>query len=258
MGRRPPLRVAGIAFALAVTVGAAALVGSRGDGSSSRIDAARPLGITATPVLQRPEAIVVRARSLDALPEVEALARSLGYTAIQRGETPPSLYVELPSGKTLADGVTDFTAQPGVLYAEPAYPFGLTDVPTDPLFSSRQQAYLSKVRAPEAWDITTGRPEVIVAVLDTGIDLAHPDLQGRIWRNAADPPNGADDDGNGCVDDVNGCAFLFNPSEGCNAATNGAIGDDVGHGTFVSGIIAASGDGSRDGRASPATRRCCR
>ena len=80
-------------------------------------------------------------------------------------------------------------------------------------------------------------------MVDTGIDLNHPDLQGRIWQNLFEIPNNSvDEDGNGCIDDVNGCAFVTNPSPGCSGAVNGFVRDDIGHGTFVSGIIAANGN----------------
>jgi endonuclease YncB( thermonuclease family) len=55
--------------------------------------------------------------------------------------------------------------------------------------------------------------------------------------------NGIDDDGNGCVDDLNGCAFVTNSLPGCQNVTNGFISDDIGHGTFVAGIIAAANNG---------------
>ena len=242
MGRRAPIRVI-VLLAVAITAGVALHAASR-TGGSREIDAAPPPGLDAHRALERPTSVVVRATAIDALPDIEAIARSRGYIVAQRVDEPPSLYVALPDGVSLADGVGAFTAQPGVLYVEPAYPIVAADVPPDPLYASHQQAYLAKVQAPAAWDITTGSPDVVVAVLDTGIDVSHTDLQGRVWTNGADPVNGADDDGSGCVDDVNGCAFLFSPSEGCNAATGGNVADDVGHGTFVAGIIAANGDGA--------------
>jgi len=91
------------------------------------------------------------------------------------------------------------------------------------------------VRAPAAWNINTGSPDVIVAVLDTGIDLDHSDLVGQLWVNSGEiPGNGLDDDGNDYVDDVHGWNVL---GDG-----NNVIDDDHGHGTHVSGIIAARGD----------------
>jgi endonuclease YncB( thermonuclease family) len=103
---------------------------------------------------------------------------------------------------------------------------------------------LQAINAPAAWNIEVGRPDVVVAVVDTGVDVLHPDLQQNVWFNPNEVPNnGADDDGNGCVDDLNGCAFVTDSTIGCPNVTNGFIRDDIGHGTFVAGIIAAPVNG---------------
>jgi subtilisin family serine protease len=101
----------------------------------------------------------------------------------------------------------------------------------DPLLS--EQWALSEpqaIGAREAWTKSQG-DGVIVAVLDSGVQLTHPDLAANLWRNPDEVPgNGKDDDNNGYVDDVNG-ANIF--------TDNGNVNDDEGHGTHVAGIIAA-------------------
>jgi subtilisin family serine protease len=101
----------------------------------------------------------------------------------------------------------------------------------DPLLSD--QWALSEphaIGAKEAWTQSQG-DGVIVAVLDSGVQLTHPDLAANLWRNPDEVPgNGKDDDNNGYVDDVNG-ANIF--------TDNGNVDDDEGHGTHVAGIIAA-------------------
>ena len=83
---------------------------------------------------------------------------------------------------------------------------------------------------PEAWAIQTGIPEVVIAVIDGGIDVSHEDLEANIWENTSEiPNNNIDDDGNGYVDDVNGYNFGDN---------TGAINADD-HGTHVGGTVAA-------------------
>lgn len=150
-------------------------------------------------------------------------------------------------------GVIEVTAHPGageqlsrvsgVRYAEPVSRVVAADQPSDPLYST-QSSYLQRVQAPAAWDIEKGRPNIIVAVVDTGVDVRHVDLQPNIWFNPREVANnGFDDDQNGCVDDVNGCAFISDSSPGCSNITNGFIQDDIGHGTFVAGIIGAVGNG---------------
>lgn len=79
---------------------------------------------------------------------------------------------------------------------------------------------------------------IIVAVLDTGVDLDHPDLNGRLWTNLSEiDSNGLDDDGNGYADDVNGWRTV-------SGADDDNVQDDHNHGTFISTIIAANADNS--------------
>ncbi len=85
---------------------------------------------------------------------------------------------------------------------------------------------------PEAWNIEQGDTNVVVAVLDGGIALAHPEFAGRIWQNYTENPiNNIDDDGNGYIDDYQGWNFAYD--------TNSPA-DDLGHGTSVAGVIGAN------------------
>jgi len=107
--------------------------------------------------------------------------------------------------------------------------------PNDPLVSL--QWYLDKIQAFAAWDNSRGSQEIVVAVLDTGIDWSHPDFAGAIYSNSAEiPGNGLDDDDNGFVDDIHGWNFENN-----NSNINDLSGTQSfhGHGTRVSGIIGA-------------------
>jgi subtilisin family serine protease len=117
-------------------------------------------------------------------------------------------------------------------------------IPTDPYFTA-QGAYLDLVEATQAWDIEQGNASVLVAVLDSGVDLEHPDLKAKIWTNPREiEANGIDDDESGCVDDVHGCSFVsaLSVNTVCAKPSPGVVDDDNGHGTFVSGIIAAQGN----------------
>jgi len=90
------------------------------------------------------------------------------------------------------------------------------------------------INMPQAWDITTGSPEIIIANISSGVWLDHPDLKNKIWANRNEiPGNGIDDDENGCVDDIHGCEFYD------GQAIPNADDLSIGLGTLTSGIAAA-------------------
>jgi subtilisin family serine protease len=104
-----------------------------------------------------------------------------------------------------------------------------------PYFGGANEWNLNAVNAPESWAAGFAGQGVTIAVLDTGVDLNHPDLIGNLWRNPGEiSGNGIDDDGNGLVDDVFGWDFVDN---------NAFAGDGHGHGTHVAGTIAAGANG---------------
>jgi subtilisin family serine protease len=117
----------------------------------------------------------------------------------------------------------------------------LAAVPDDFLY--RQQWYLDLIEAEGAWDNEVGSEEVIVAVLDSGVDIDHPDLVENIWINTGEiDGDGIDNDHNGFIDDIHGWDFVdSNPDP--QASVNEAKSDAVfSHGTVVAGVIGARGD----------------
>ena len=94
------------------------------------------------------------------------------------------------------------------------------------------------VNVEEAWELCTGNPSIIVAVLDEGVDFSHPDLKGSMWVNEKEIWRSAEDnDGNGYAGDVYGYNFA---AQSGIISTNGRY--DTGHGTHVAGVIAATND----------------
>ncbi len=114
-------------------------------------------------------------------------------------------------------------------------------VPTDPRYE--EQWNLRALNLPKAWTVERGTPEVIVAVVDSGIDRLHPELRSQLWQNSNEiAGNGIDDDRNGYVDDINGWDFSDAPTmpgRGDWTERDNAPDDESGHGTHVAGIIAA-------------------
>ena len=128
-----------------------------------------------------------------------------------------------------------FSVDPNVEYAEPKYLVYISSIPDDPEYDGMTQ--LARVQAPEAWDVVKGESgNVIIAIVDTGTDWDHADLQANVWTNPGEiADNGIDDDGNGFIDDVHGWNFAndTNDPSGLPVTPNNYI-----HGTHVAGIAA--------------------
>lgn len=118
--------------------------------------------------------------------------------------------------------------------------------PNDTFYS--KQWYLERIKAPSAWERTSGAPNVIVAVIDSGIQIDHPDLKDNIWLNTKEiADNGIDDDGNGFIDDLQGWDFVNDDNDPSPDFVEDLPWTEGGlsHGTVVSGIIAAKGNNKK-------------
>lgn len=118
----------------------------------------------------------------------------------------------------------------------PNFEYKISVLSNDPQLSDVWGLSSSGIEAAGAWDVSTGSNQIVVAVIDTGVDYNHPDLARNMWVNPGEiPGNGRDDDANGWVDDVHG----INAFSG-----TGNPMDDNGHGTHVAGTIGAVGNNS--------------
>ena len=139
----------------------------------------------------------------------------------------------------------NLSGNPAVEYAEPKYLNRLaqdTRVPNDSLYS--QQTFFPLIKAPEAWQLTRGEQgSLVIAVIDGGTQIIHPDLSANIWTNVNEiPGNDVDDDHNGYTDDVYGWNFADNSG---NPTGLPATPLNANHGTHTGGLISAVTDNHR-------------
>ncbi|MBL7543614.1 MAG: S8 family serine peptidase [Bdellovibrionaceae bacterium] len=152
-----------------------------------------------------------------------------------------SLYNMRISGSTVDKSkvLTQLAQQPDIEYIEPDYPIeaipqtSALDVPDDPYFA--KQWFHQTLNSLSAWSITEGSSDVLVAIVDTGIDYTHPDLVNNIWTNPNEIVNGQDDDDNGWIDDIHGWNFVANNNDPRTTTRSP-------HGSHVAGLIGASGN----------------
>ncbi len=144
-------------------------------------------------------------------------------------------------------------SRPDVIYAEPNFIRRKTVAPADPRYTdlwglkNTGQSFGTlgaDIKAESAWDVTIGSRDIVVAVIDEGIDVNHQDLQSNIWRNSGETAgNGVDDDANGLVDDVNGYDFFHNDASVYDGPGTNPDGSAIdAHGTHVAGTIGATGN----------------
>jgi subtilisin family serine protease len=194
--------------------------------------------------------LIVRFRSGTTAAERATARRHAGVVVDRALRLPRTELVRVADGRTGA-ARRALVRDPHVAYAQPNRDLELLATPDDPLFGQqwnlRNTGQLveaespfrgtpgADIDAPGAWETTRGAgDDLVIAVVDTGVDLDHPDIARRLWKNPFELRNGVDDDGNGLVDDVNGWDFVARrPDQSDRNPGN--------HGTAVAGIAAGAG-----------------
>lgn len=229
--------------------------------------AANGLSRGPSPVLEDfvPGDVLVRLRPGSAS-KVASVAAAYGLVFEERI---PNLAIErlrLPAGGDVLDTVRRLRLDPNVTFAEPNYVARLALSPNDTLYAGVDghaddlQKWVfagtggdQGIHAETAWDLTTGRPDVTIAVIDSGVALTHGDMAPNLWTNPGEiAGNAIDDDANGFADDVHGWDFYSSDSDPNPDLGNGRDDDGVGvgddntyHGTFAANLAAGRGDDAR-------------
>jgi len=195
-----------------------------------------------------PGEILVGVKEGIAQNSIQAINARLGVEIIYKFKIINAYQLRLPQELDVPAAIDLYSRYPEVEYAEPNYIVHTNATyPNDPRFPELWGLHNTgqtggtpdaDIDAPEAWDITTGSEEIVVASIDTGVDYTHEDLAANMWMNPGENPipNGVDDDGNGFIDDIYGYDFYNDDS---------APMDDNGHGTHTSGTIGARGNNGK-------------
>ena len=175
--------------------------------------------------------------------QIEAFHHSLGSRVVHRIARTGIQQVKIRDGWSETEAIDAYLASGMVEHVERhALRYAKDTMPDDPY--NDQSWWIKKADIHRAWDITSGNSEVLIAVIDTGVDYYHPDLKDNIDVNSGEIHwNGIDDDGNGYTDDIYGWDVAGNQA-GLQDSDKDPMDVD-GHGTHVSGIIAAVGNNGR-------------
>jgi subtilisin family serine protease len=171
------------------------------------------------------------------------ITQSVGQHSVLMVDSKKSTFITVSKSVPYDSGDTfcaELLLSGKALSCSPNYEYSVVGNSNDPLLAQQWGLTGSAgVHATQAWDVATGAQDVVVAVLDTGIDYTHPDLAPNVWVNTSEiPGNGIDDDDNGYIDDIHGINAL---------TSSGDPFDDNNHGTHVSGTIGAIGNNGTGG-----------
>lgn len=195
-----------------------------------------------------PGEYIVKMKSNEKLKAAFLNLQSMGEDVRLITEASRTFLVKRSLAEKSSLAIQSLSNHPAVEYVEPNYIWKTVKTPNDPKFENlwglknvgqKAGSKVGKVgidvNAEDAWNIHTGSEDVVVAVIDTGVDYKHQDLASNMWTNKAEleGEEGVDDDGNGHVDDIYGYDFANDDADPL---------DDHGHGSHCAGTIGAQGD----------------
>ena len=200
-----------------------------------------------------PDRVIVKVKEGVSDATLERINRGKGSRTKKKIPHTRLSVVDLPSNLPVEEAVKSYEASPEIEYAEPDFILNPSQTTAnDPnyprlygLNNTGQNGGTADadMDVPEAWNATTGNAGTVVAVIDEGVDVSHPDIRNNLWVNPDEVAgNGVDDDRNGYVDDVNGYDFANNDASVYDPDPVSGAGDE--HGTHVAGTIAAEGNNS--------------
>jgi thermitase len=246
----------GLLLATLALAALAAAPGSGASGSVERFSFGQPRGQYV------PGEVIVGFRAHASRADVARVHGRVPARVAQRFTGLRMQLVKLKPGNSVQSAIRRYQQDPAVAFAEPNYlrqpnvdhfadlwglnntgqPHPVVDYPTLPGHPGNQSGTPNAdldVPAPGAWAQTKGDPSTVIAVIDTGVDVTHPDLFGQLWTNPKEiAGDGLDNDGNHKVDDINGWDF----ANGDATLLSPIPWDGYEHGTHVAGTIAGNDD----------------
>ena len=194
-----------------------------------------------------PNEVLVKFKPFTLHAKSQSVLSSMGMQTVKHYKLVDVYLVRTSPGYRVKDAIEKLKKNPYVRYAEPNYLWrAYATFPNDPDFALQWGLHNTgqtggtvdaDIDAPEAWDVETGESNVVIAVIDTGVDYTHEDLVANIWTNEGEIAGDTiDNDGNGYVDDVHGINAINGSGDPMDDFA------DVYHGTHCAGIIAAKGN----------------
>jgi subtilisin family serine protease len=198
-----------------------------------------------------PDELIVKVRGSSSIEVISSRLGAIENRPVFLSEAPELQRIHLlrfPSGTDVLNLAGRHRSDPDMEYIQVNHLYRpcAETIPNDPRF--KDQWNMDRIGMPEAWSVERGSPEVVIAVIDTGVNYEHEDIKGKIWRNSDEiPGNGVDDDENGFVDDYIGWDFADAPTmpgRGDYIGWDNDPMDEGGHGSHVAGIAGAQPDNS--------------